>query len=148
MNTRLFDLFDNHRFLKFNSPWWNEWEVIYNSPETNYPPYDVEKDGDNFVLTFAVAGFKKHELEITHIKREKKLEIAGEVDVNSGQKCKCNCQPCECSIKKGIAKRPFTISFTMNDAKVASTKLEDGILTIVVEPVEPPKDEVETIEIQ
>lgn len=139
MNTRLFDIFDNHRFLKFNSPWWSSWEDIYNTPEPSYPPYDIEKDGDKTILTFAVAGFKKEDLSVTHIKRNKKLKVSGATEPIE--------KPCR-EVKKGIAKRPFNIEFVMNDAKVASTKLENGLLTIVVEPVDPPKDEVEEIEIK
>lgn len=143
----MFELFNHHRFLNFQSPYWDAWEVVYDTPEPKYPPYDIDKDGDNRILTFAVAGFKKEDIAIKHDKRLKRLTVSGG---KSGTKpdCNCECTPCDCSIKRGISKRPFQIDFAINEAKVTSSKLEDGILTIVVEPVPPSKDEVETIEIQ
>lgn len=142
------DIFDHPNFLNFNTPQWYTWKQVYDAPSPKFPPYDIEKDGDNFVLTFAVAGYKKENLSVTHVKREKKLQVVGHNFEGDEKSCKCEHTPCNCQIRKGIAKRPFKIEFAVNDVVVDSTTLADGLLTIVVKPVDPPKDEVETIEIK
>lgn len=101
-----------------------EFEKVFGSTTTNtYPPYNVIKfNDDEYLMEFAVAGFKKDEISI---KTEKNiLSIKGEKDDptfedGSGY------------LHKGIAGRKFNRSFTLPEyVEVSHAGMEDGILYI------------------
>ena len=89
-----------------------------------YPPYNISKsldDDEVYVITLAVAGFKKSEIEIEL--KEGNLLIHGNVEKKE-----------ESSIEylhKGIAERDFFRSFKLAEyVEVKSAKLEDGLLKV------------------
>ncbi len=91
-----------------------------------YPPYNVIKlNDDEYVMEFAVAGFKKDNVSITTEKNI--LTVKGEkedpeFEKNSGY------------VHKGIAGRKFTRSFTLPEYfEVVGAQMEDGILKINLE---------------
>ena len=94
---------------------------------TTYPPYNIIKYGDEsitdeYVLEFAVAGFKKENIKI---KTEKNvLSIAGELPEREFQDG-------EGYLHKGIASRKFSRSFTLPEyVEVSGAEMEDGMLYI------------------
>ncbi len=86
----------------------------------NYPPYDIEKTGDNdYRVTLAVAGFTPGELSVVS---EPNLLIV------SGKKAEA---PEAEYLYKGIAARAFERRFNLADyVTVAGAKLENGFLAV------------------
>ena len=42
-----------------------DWGEVHNSMNTNFPPYNLRKDGDNvYVIELAVAGFSKDDIRV------------------------------------------------------------------------------------
>jgi HSP20 family molecular chaperone IbpA len=99
-----------------------------------YPPYNIERiaeAGDNgktgngkppielLRITLAVAGFKRHQIEITV--EENQLVIRGRQDEDKARQF----------IHRGIATRQFSRTFVLADGiEVRSAELTDGLLSI------------------
>ena len=105
---RLFDMLD---------------QVNQFEPMTKWPPYNVEKQGDDqYRITMAVAGFSEDEIEVTQ--QENTLVIAGMKHQDNGQGE---------ILHRGIATRAFKQSFNLADfVKVTEAKLEHGLLTVAL----------------
>ena len=103
---RLFDMLD---------------QVTQLEPMTNWPPYNVEKQGeDQYRVTMAVAGFSPDEIEVTQ--QENTLVISGKKHQDNGQGE---------ILHRGIATRAFKQRFNLADfVKVDEAKLENGLLTV------------------
>jgi molecular chaperone IbpA len=103
---RLFDMLD---------------EVSQIEPTTNWPPYNVEKRGDDqYRITMAVAGFSSDEIEVTQ--QENSLVISGKKRQDDGRGE---------ILHRGIATRAFKQSFNLADfVKVTEASLENGLLAI------------------
>jgi molecular chaperone IbpA len=91
-----------------------------------YPPYNVIKlNDDEYVMEFAVAGFKKNDVSITTEKGI--LTVKGEKEDPEFEKDSGY-------VHKGIAGRKFTRSFTLPEYfEVVGAHMEDGILKINLE---------------
>lgn len=96
-------------------------QVTRFEPMTNWPPYNVEKTGDDqYRITMAVAGFSQDEIEVTH--QENTLVIAGKKRADEGQGE---------VLHRGIATRAFKQTFNLADfVKVTSATLVNGLLTV------------------
>lgn len=92
-----------------------------NSPQTNYPPFNILKhDEDHFEIEVAVAGFDKEDISI-------------EVDQNQltikGQRLTAD-DPSK-YVHRGLAARDFERTFTMADhIEVGDAELTNGILRV------------------
>lgn len=89
-------------------------------PSDHYPPYNIEKTGeDAYRVTLAVAGFAPDELTVTA--QPNLLLVAGrKAEGQAGE-----------FLHHGIATRPFERQFRLADyVKVASARLENGLLTV------------------
>ena len=91
-----------------------------NSPGDNFPPFNIEKRGDDaYRITLAVAGFKAADIDITA--QQNLLVILGRKGDEAGGTM----------LHVGIAQRGFERRFELADyVKVADAGLEDGLLTI------------------
>lgn len=91
------------------------------TPETSYPPYNIEKaDDDHYRITMAVAGFKNDELEI--VSQENVLYVRGRAE---------NAEKDTQFLHRGIARRAFERRFELADTiKVTTAAMEDGLLHI------------------
>ena len=90
-------------------------------PMTNWPPYNIEKAGDDqYRITMAVAGFSPDEIEL--VQQETTLFV-------NGQK---HPEPEGVQVlHRGIATRAFKQTFNLADhVKVTGAGLENGLLTI------------------
>jgi molecular chaperone IbpA len=90
-------------------------------PMTNWPPYNIEKVGDDqYRITMAVAGFTPDEIDL--VQQENVLLV-------SGQK---HPEPEGVQIlHRGIATRAFRQTFNLADyVKVKGASLDNGLLTI------------------
>lgn len=108
---------------------------------TNYPPYNIVKFNDNeYSLQFAVAGFKKPDIDI--VVEDGVLKISGKApepqfEDDAGY------------IYKGIATRKFTRSFKLPEYfEVNWAGLEDGILSIGLNKQVPEEKKPKTIAIE
>ena len=90
---------------------------------SSYPPYNIIKfNDDEYALQFAVAGFKKEDIEITTEKSV--LTVAG-------QMAEPQFEDGAGYVHKGIAGRKFSRSFTLPEyLEVDWAGLEDGFLSI------------------
>jgi len=91
------------------------------APEAGWPPYDIEKVGDDqFRITLAVAGFTPEDIEL--VQEANSLTVSGQK-----QKAEENAQ----YTHRGIATRSFRQRFSLADhVKVTNAALENGLLTI------------------
>lgn len=116
---------------------------------SNYPPYNIKKiDENKYVIEMAVAGFSRQDLELELA--ESKLIIRG--NVKSGE-------PAEQDSKgewtwpqilyQGLAMRPFTRQFTLNDnVEIKNAELINGILRVALEYIIPEQKKPTKIEIK
>ncbi len=88
----------------------------------NYPPFDIEKLGDDiYRITVAVAGFKRDEIDI--VAHQNMLTITGRRSEQRGRDGSY--------LHMGIANRAFERRFELADfVRVTSADLADGLLTI------------------
>ena len=90
----------------------------------NYPPFNIKKTAENeYVIEMAVAGFGKSDITIET--EGDKLVVKGnaendEADVDT--------------LYQGLALRPFTRMFTLNDSvEVQNAEMINGLLRITLE---------------
>ena len=103
---RIFDLLD---------------QAIRVEPTTNWPPYNIEKTGeDQYRITMAVAGFSPEEIQLTQ--QENTLLVVGQKHPeHEGVQV----------LHRGIATRAFKQSFDLADfVKVTNASLDNGLLTV------------------
>ena len=103
----------------------NEFENIHSVANSQgYPPYNISKsleDDEVYLITLAVAGFKKKEIDIEL--KEGNLLIHGNVEKKEETGIEY--------LHKGIAERDFFRSFKLAEyVEVKSAKLEDGLLKV------------------
>ncbi|MBX3560697.1 MAG: Hsp20 family protein [Sphingomonas sp.] len=97
-------------------------ESANRAEQDNYPPFDIEKLGDDsYRITLAVAGFKRDEIEITA--QQNMLIVTGrraETRSRDGN-----------FLHVGIATRAFERRFELADfVRVTAADLSDGLLSI------------------
>ena len=104
---RVFDLLDS---------------VVSQSGANGYPPYNIEKTGDNaYRIVMAVAGFSEAELSVTQ--KEEELLVTGQT--------KANGEDNKQFLYRGIAGRNFERRFQLAEhVKVVGAKLTNGLLVI------------------
>ena len=94
-------------------------------PQSNYPPYDILKEDDKYIIRIAIAGFKKSEVDI-------------EIDDNTLTVSVCRddktgMQRAE-FLHKGISTKEFYKSFALAEhVEVKKATMSDGILRIMLE---------------
>ena len=105
---RVFDLLDS---------------VSSQSAANGYPPYNIEKAGDNaYRIVMAVAGFAEAELNVTQ--KENELLVTGQTAPTDGQEEKQY-------LYRGIAGRNFERRFQLADhVLVHGAGMENGLLHI------------------
>src|SRR5690554_3498375 len=107
----------------------------------SYPPCNVEKyDNYSYTITFALAGFKKSDIEI--VKEGNWLTISGKSETNKD----------ETETKylyRGIANRAFTRKIQLaENIEVKGAKMNDGLLQIHLERVVPEAEKPQIVEIK
>ena len=131
------DLFNDPFFIGFN----RELSRLNNAHKVNsnsYPPYDLLKlDEDTYVLSLAVAGFSKEDIDVSVDNGS--LVIKGEiVEVTDAE-----------VIHKNIAGRKFTKSFALGEyMEVTGADMKDGMLHINVDRIIPEDKKPKTIKIK
>jgi len=96
-------------------------QVSQSTKTAGYPPYNIFKYKDNYVLEIAVAGFAKEDITITV--KELTLTVEG-VKLPSVDEY----------VHKGIANRDFKQEFVLAEyVVVKGAELKDGLLRIALE---------------
>jgi molecular chaperone IbpA len=86
-----------------------------------YPPYNIYKKEDTYVLELAVAGFTREDITIT----VKELQMVVEGRLGASE---------EVAIHKGIATRDFRQEFVLAEyVVIKGAELKDGLLRITLE---------------
>jgi molecular chaperone IbpA len=93
-----------------------------NTAPSKYPPYDILSTAeDAYEIRFALAGFKKVDVDITF--QNNILTVSGGTED----------EDTEAYFHKGIAARKFTHSFPLAEyVEVVSAEMADGILTVAL----------------
>ena len=122
---RVFDLLDS---------------VASQSGSNGYPPYNIEKAGDNaYRIVMAVAGFAEGELNVTQ--KENELLVTGHAAPNG--------ETDKQYLYRGIAGRNFERRFQLADhVKVSGAKLVNGLLTIELQREIPEEKKPRAIQIE
>lgn len=129
----------NRAFLGFDRLFDTVERRYANSLQTNFPPYNIDRQGDTYVLTFAVAGFSKEEIDVS---------VDQEQLIVKGQKPQETDKESE-SIHKGIAFRDFERVFTLSEhMEVRSAEMKNGLLTVTIERVVPEALQPRKIEVK
>lgn len=125
-------------FLKFTVGF----EQFFREPVNsgNFPPHNIEMiDEDRYVLTLAVAGFKKDEIDITlfrgYLRIEGKKIPVDKAELDLMTKWagvpQAELPPSPRLLYQGIAFRDFAREFKLGeDVEVTEARLEDGLLSI------------------
>ncbi len=100
-------------------------ESASRAEQDNYPPFDIEKLGDDsYRITIAVAGFKRDEIDI--VAHQNMLTVTGRRSEQRGRDGSY--------LHMGIANRAFERRFELADfVRVTGADLVDGLLTIDLE---------------
>ena len=110
-------------------------QVAANSKAAGYPPYNIYKNKDTYVLELALAGFAKEDIKISV--KELTLTVEGELGA-----------PQEEALHKGIATRDFKQDFVLAEyVVVKGAELKDGLLRITLEQELPEEKKAKIIEI-
>ncbi len=105
-----------------------------------YPPYNVEKSGDDkYQITIALAGFVREDLTIDV--QEGTLTV-------SGEKAEAETDEIE-YLHRGIANRSFTRNWALAEyVEVVEAKMENGMLYVSLERIVPEEKKPKTIKIK
>ena len=108
---------------------------------SNYPPYNIRKDGNFFSIEIAVAGLTKEDIDV---------ELAnGVLSIGyDGAKAEVVNETNEV-VYQGIAQRAFKQQFTLaEDVIVQGAELVNGLLTVSLEKIIPEEKKPRMIEIK
>ena len=102
-------------------------EVLANSRQTNYPPYNIRKvSDDQYTIELAVAGFEEKDIDV---------ELAGENLTIKGNRPK---EAENGLLHQGLAARDFSKKFVLSDDMIIKgAALSNGMLYIGIERVIP-----------
>ena len=91
--------------------------------KSNYPPYNIIKKGETYLIQIAMAGFKKSDIDI-EVKDNTLIVSAQHENIEDNVEF----------IHKGISEREFNKSFALADfVEVQDAVIIDGILVIELE---------------
>jgi len=95
--------------------------ALRNEPGSSYPPYNVEKHGDDqYRIVVAAAGFQKEDLDLQVEK--------GVLTISGGKR---DTDESVTFLHQGIAQRAFKLSFRLADhIEIKDAALRNGLLSI------------------
>jgi len=113
--------------------------ALRNEPGSTYPPYNVEKHGeDQYRIVVAAAGFQEEDLELQVEKGVLTISGGGKREVNEDVTY----------LYQGIAQRAFKLSFRLADhIQIKAAGLSNGLLSIDLLRVIPEEDKAKRIPI-
>ena len=114
--------------------------ALRNESSGGYPPYNVEKRGeDQYRIVGAAAGFQQEDLD---------LQVEKGVLTVSGSKRESTSEEGVTYLHQGIAQRAFKLSFRLDDhIEIKGAGLSNGLLSIDLERVVPEEAKAKRIPI-
>ncbi len=92
----------------------------------SFPPYDIIKQGSNYKIVMALAGYSIDDINITLVKDQLIVETKPDTQKQKSDDV--------VFLYQGIAKRSFKQHFNISpDVKIKSAYMVDGMLTITAE---------------
>ena len=115
-------------------------ETALRNEPTGYPPYNVEKHGeDSYRIVVAAAGFQQDDLD---------LQVEKGVLTVSGSKRESTSEEGVTFLHQGIAQRAFKLSFRLDDhIEIKGANLSNGLLSIDLQRVVPEEAKAKRIPI-
>lgn len=113
-------------------------DMFTHTAESSYPPYNVIKITEGYLIEVAVPGWQREDLEVSFENRVLKVVGSKRVlrDENETE-----------YVYKSLSTKAFTRSWVVSDdLSVESVFLEDGLLNVVLKKAEPEKPNLLTIE--
>ena len=108
-------------------------------PQSNYPPYDILKEDDKYIIRIAIAGFKKSEVDIELDDNTLTVSVCRD-DKTGMQRAEF--------LHKGISTKEFYKSFALAEhVEVKKATMSDGILRIMLEKNIPDSEKPKKIKI-
>jgi len=108
-------------------------------PQSNYPPYDILKEDDKYIIRIAIAGFKKSDVDIEIDDNTLTVSVCRE-DNTGKQRAEF--------LHKGISTKEFYKSFALAEyVEVKKATMSDGILKIILEKNIPDSEKPKKIKI-
>jgi molecular chaperone IbpA len=110
----------------------------------SYPPYNITKNGDDYTVEMALAGFRKDEVEV--LVEDRTLIVRSDIeDLNDAPEESRSGEV----IHHGIAQRNFTTTFALGEfVQVVDAQMADGILSIKLETHIPDEKKPKVIEVK
>ena len=107
----------------------------------SYPPYNITKDGTKWQIDLALAGFRKHELEVEVQENTLTVRTNPATDFEGSDIRQV--------VFQGIAQRNFDLKFALAEhVEVKGAEMKDGILSIKLEQKLPKEKLPKAIEIK
>jgi len=120
----------------------DRWDTLFQrqdftkSMANSFPPHNIRKQEDHYLIEMAIAGFNKDEVSITRDKDY--LTVEGKKEAKADDNM----------VYQGIATRNFRKSFVLGERmKIIGAELRDGMLFIGLEQEVPEEEKPQTIEI-
>ena len=130
------------RIMRHQVNIFDQWDRMFTdahfnrSLSNNFPPHNIRRKDNSYLIEMAVAGFAKSEISIT---REKEYLHISSVKEEKEQ---------EGMLYQGIAGRSFKKSFALGERiKVLGAELKDGMLYIALQEEVPEEEKPQKIEI-
>ena len=112
-------------------------QVVSTNSRSNFPPFNIVKDGDGTQIQLALAGYSRDDISVTI--QDKVLTISSS-GVDKQDDIEYN--------YRGVAKRAFTIKFSIGQfQEVKDVSMRDGMLYISFETVLPEDKKLKTFTI-
>ena len=100
-----------------------------NTVNNNYPPFNLERQGDIYTITVAVAGFERSEIDVS-VDQDQLIITGQKKPVVQNEELE--------TLHRGLALRNFERTFALSEhMEVKSAEIKNGLLTIVVERIIP-----------
>ena len=100
-------------------------ECNQQNQSSGYPPYNLKKDGDHYIIELAVAGLSEKDIQV-HVE-DKVLTVSSDIEKSE-----------EDYLHQGIARRSFKRSWTLSDDMIVNDAvMTSGMLIISLERIIP-----------
>jgi molecular chaperone IbpA len=129
MTKDMFNLLNSPFFVGFERihDRMNQFNDTLSKNAPSYPPYNIHKDDDQYIIEMAVAGFTEDDIDIEV--QDDVLKVVGSAST---------CTNSSSYLHRGIANRGFTRNFNLAETiEVKSASLVNGMLQICLENIVP-----------
>ena len=113
----------------------SNFDDFFENSKSNYPPYNIIRDGDNYIIEVACSGFSKENLT---------AQLVGSTLVITGNPKKQKDDVVY--LKKGISSKHFILKFALSEsAEVENVTFVDGLLSVTIKDIKKEVNKLLTI---